>query len=98
MTSYDIGDVVRLSATFADMDGVATDPDTVTIQYRIYGQASTSLVYGTDAEVIKDGVGMYHTDVVLTSRGSYWYRWESTGAAQAAEQSSFSVSRNRLAS
>ncbi len=98
MADYDIGDVVRLSATFADDAGVATDPDTVTVLYRVHGQDPTSLAYPTDPEVIKDGTGEYHTDVVLTSHGLHWYRWESTGAAQAAEQSSFSVRRNRLAS
>lgn len=96
MADYDIGDVVRLSATFA-VEDVATDPDTVTVLYRVHGQDPTTLAYPTDPEVIKDAVGEYHADVVLTSHGLHWYRWESTGAAQAAEQSSFSVRRNRLA-
>jgi hypothetical protein len=96
MTDYDIGDVVRLSATFTDTEGEPTDPDTVTVLYRPHKGEIVSLDYGVDAEVQNDGTGEYHADVVIESEGLHWYRWESTGAAQAAEQSAFSVRRNRL--
>lgn len=56
--------------------------------------AAVALVYGTDAEVIRAGTGSYYVDLAVTSAmvgKLVKYRWEATGAVQAANESEFRV-------
>jgi hypothetical protein len=85
MWQFDWGDLARFSVTFTDAVGTATDPTTIT--YRLLhpdGTTETTYNYGTDAALIRDGVGAYHADVLLTTVGYWAWRWEGTGAVQAA--------------
>lgn len=92
MTEYDVGDLARVTAVFTDGEtGAAVDPDTVSLQYRPDGDETITLVYGTDAEVVKDSTGHYHADIDLDSAGTWRYRWQSTGEGQAAEEGYFMV-------
>jgi hypothetical protein len=98
MQSYDVGDSIRLSAVFYDEDGDAVDPTTITLKVKDLVPATTSYVYGVDAEVIKDRVGHYHADLVITGAGDgYWYfRYEGTGTAVAAEEMKFKVDKKNV--
>ena len=98
MKTYDVGDAIRLSAVFYDEDGAAVDPTTVTLKVKDLVPATTSYVYLTDAEVIKDRVGHYHADLVITGAGDgYWhFRWEGTGAAVAAVEEKFKVDKKNV--
>lgn len=90
---YTVGALVRLKGTFTDASGVAADPGTVTLLVWTPGAASsTSRVYGTDPNVIKDGVGLYHYDQDVEAAGTWRYRWQGTGAVQAAGEASFKAS------
>ena len=89
-TTYDKGDLLRLSASFTDEDGDAVDPSTVTFKVKV-GSTTTSYVYGTDDEVGKDSVGNYHADISLDTEGTWWVRVESTGTGQAAAESALRV-------
>lgn len=91
MNTYDIGDRPKLTFTFTDEDGAPADPTTVTCKIRKDGEAVTTYVYGTDAEVVKDAVGVYHVDYLLTSSGIYYYRGEGTGAIVAAGERNLRV-------
>jgi uncharacterized protein YfaS (alpha-2-macroglobulin family) len=83
------GDLVRISGTFRDLAGAAIDPGTVALKVAKPSGATTyTFALGT---VIKDSVGNYHVDVSITEAGQWSYRWESTGAGQAAEQGQFTV-------
>lgn len=88
--TYDIGDEIRLTGVFT-VSGVATDPTVVRCKVRAPGGAVTTSLYGTDAALVKDATGTYHLDLTLTLTGTYYYRWEGTGAAQAAEETAFNV-------
>lgn len=90
MNFYDIGDAIRLSATFT-VGGVATDPTTLTLRIKAPGGTETTYTYGTDAALVKDSVGVYHLDYLPPVAGGYTYRWAGTGAAQAASETPFSV-------
>ncbi len=99
MADVNPGDVVRISATFADDAGVAADPSAVTLNVRLrkFGATSVSYIFGTDAEVVKDAVGEYHLDYsvpeISPDRGlAVEYEWVGTGAVTAVEQGSFAVS------
>ena len=91
MPSYDKGDLVRCSASFTDSDGTALDPTTVTGKYKTPAGVTTTYVYDTDAELVKDSTGNYHFDVNANAAGQWFYRFESTGTGQAAEEAAFTV-------
>lgn len=84
MISYDIGDVVRVTATFT-VAGVATNPAAVTFRIKPPAGAPTA-ISGTQT-----ATGTYTTDINATLPGIWYYRVEGTGAAQAAAEGSFHV-------
>lgn len=89
MNSYDKGDLVRLTATFTNSAGVATDPTAVTCQVKS-PSATTTYTYNPGT-VVKDSTGVYHLDVSASAAGQWWYRWEGTGAVEQADEGTFVV-------
>ena len=87
--AYDVGDKIRLSAAFVDIGNNPADPTTVTVKYKAPTTATVTKVYITDAEVIKDATGNYHIDVSINEAGGWKFRWEGTGAVEAAAQATF---------
>jgi hypothetical protein len=82
---HDIGDLVPVSATFKNAAGAATDPTTITFKLQKPDATLTTYVYPTDAQLVKDSVGVYHVDVPLAAAGVWYYRFEGTGAVAATE-------------
>jgi len=91
INSYDIGVLVRCSAVFTDTTGAAIDPSAVKFKFKTPAGAITMYTYGTNVQLVKDGVGHYHVDISVTTNGDWLYRYESTGSGQAAEESTFFV-------
>ena len=90
VNQYDVGDLVRVSVVFRSIgDNVPTDPTGVTMKYRLGTGSATTLVYGTDAGLVKDSTGGYHVDVDVDGDGTWYYRFAGTGAIQAAVEGSF---------
>jgi hypothetical protein len=91
------GDLVSVSTTpgFKDKNGSLVDPTTVRLRWRVFSSdEETVWTYGTDAQVIRDSVGLYHADIPVTKVGVHTFRWEGEGALIAAEEGTFrSVSR-----
>lgn len=96
MSDINPGDVVRVSTSpgFKDDADVLTDPTTVRLKWRRHGGATTTWVYGTDSEIVRDSVGLYHADIPVVDHGLHYFRWEGAGVVDAAEESTFSVSTN----
>lgn len=95
------GNQIRVERTFkrglAGADGVG-DPSTVTYKYRKPGSTTvTSLVYGTDAEVVRDSTGVYHVDLELDTAGIWTDWWVTTGQPDTVSEETFSVRRARYA-
>lgn len=95
--TFDIGDLVRLSAEFRDIAGALVDPSTVTFKVKPPGGDVVAYVYGTDPEVVRDSVGAFHVDWTVEINGTHWWRFESTGTGQAAAEDSFTARASRLA-
>lgn len=94
MSEFNPGDVLRVSTypPFADPDGVATDPTTITLRWRYYLDTEwTEWVYGTDAEVIRAGTGDFYADIPLTRSERLYYQWIGTGTVAAAAGSSILI-------
>jgi len=82
------------SAAFTRPNGNPVDPTTVTFKMREPGQAvaqATVYVFGVDAQLIRDGVGLYHVDWQTTLVGDHCYQFQGTGDAVAIEQKTFTV-------
>jgi hypothetical protein len=93
VNEYHVGDLVRLTATFTNAAGSATDPTTVTCLVKlrhVHGAATQSYTYA-GGTVIKDATGVYHVDVSPTTEGTWDYRWIGTGTVQAADEGAFRV-------
>lgn len=75
--TYDKGDVVRLTGTFT-VDGVATDPTTVTLKVQEPDGTETTYTYAL-ATVTKVSTGVYRKDITIDESGYWYYRWEGTG-------------------
>jgi hypothetical protein len=103
MREYPFGQSVRLTASFADDDGVATDPTTVTFQYGLVvvnpppDPTATSAVFGVDGAVVKDSAGRFHFDFTPATPGVYISRVVGTGAVAAAAVGKFRVLPNPFA-
>jgi len=89
--SYDTGDVVRCSVTFKDLAGTTVDPLTVVLELRLPDSTVITYTYLVDAAVIKDAVGKYYVDHLLTQGGIHYYKWTGSGTVYAAEESQFFV-------
>lgn len=88
--TYDIGDTVRCTATFTTAS-TAVDPTTVIARVNTPLGVTTSYVYGTDAALLKDGIGVYHIDIYPANAGKYTYRFEGGGVAGSAVEATFNV-------
>lgn len=96
MSTYDKGDLVRLSGSFTDENGVAQDPSVVVCQYKDPSGNTTTYTYGEDDELVRDSAGNYHVDVDADEIGVWSYRFYSTGSGQAAAEQQFSVKRSEF--
>jgi hypothetical protein len=94
--SYDLGDLVRVTGAFKDAAGEPIDPTAVSFKLRDPTGAVTTFVYGVAPALVKDSTGHYHIDVSASMSGTWRYRWESTGAGQAAEEGAFVVAPSGL--
>ena len=88
VNTYDKGDGIRLRATFT-VSSVNTDPTTVTLRVKDPDGAIT--VYVHPASITKSATGIYYKDISVANDGVWYYRFEGTGACEAAEEYSFIV-------
>lgn len=86
--NYWIGDVPVFTATFVDLDSVATDPAIVVFTWRRFDGTESSYTFGTDDEVDSTGVGVY-TFIApeLDQQGLHTCRVDGTDPTAAAERS-----------
>lgn len=91
--SYDIGDLVRLRATFVSTDLVSpADPSTMIFRTLspLAGVACYSFGAG-GASITRAGVGAYYKDITPNAHGQWAYSALATGGVQAVSESSFNV-------
>ena len=95
MSQYDIADRAKLQGTFY-ADGSPTDPDNVELQIKTPTGTTSSHVYGTDPDVIKDSTGVYYYLLQLTASGQYYYRWEGSGTLYAGGEKRLVVNQSQF--
>lgn len=88
---YQKGDLARVTALFKNAAGTATDPTAVSFKYTKPSGTTVTLVYLTDAGLVKDSTGNYHVDIDITEAGWWHNSFIGTGAVQAVEHAEFNV-------
>lgn len=89
MPSWIVGEVARLSVTVTDTAGAATDPASVVLKIKSpAGVVSNQTYPGT---VIRSGAGVFVFDLLLTEKGKWLYRWETSAPAPGASQGDLAV-------
>lgn len=88
-SEYDLGDTVRLTATFASTDGAPANPTTV--RFWVKAPSSTVLTAQTSTEWTQPSTGTYTFDLVPSATGVWSYRVSSTGTIVSSEDGQFIV-------
>lgn len=90
--NYDVGDLLRLRATFVSTD-LVTPADPSTIIFRVLSPATTvaCYAYGAGASVTRAATGAYYKDITPDVYGVWAYGALATGGIQAAEEWTFTI-------
>jgi hypothetical protein len=86
---YNIGDKLRLQATFTDLSDVVADPTAVVL--KVKNSAGTVTTYNYPGTITRASAGVYYYDFSVTVSGTHYFNWAGTGAYTAADESSFTV-------
>lgn len=102
-STYDIGDVVRITGTFTDTGGTYGDPTTVNFLYDTpdtAGSPTTATRPGTSTGnvngIVRASSGVFYYDILTTGEGLYEARFTSTGTLQTSGEAWFSVRPQRV--
>lgn len=90
MGEYLLGTGITITETFM-LNGVPTDPTTVTFYLRDPHDDLTTYIFGVDAEITNPAVGVYKITLTPTLVGHFNYRVEGTGAVVAVCEGDFDV-------
>lgn len=93
---YLVGQVARVSWTLTDPDGAPVDPGSLTLKTRLATGPVTSMAYGIDAAIVRDGTGRYHADLPLVAAGKLYYRLEAGAANAGADEGCIVVAAGRF--
>jgi hypothetical protein len=85
--------LVRCSVTFRDATGALADPTSITFYYASAAAPTSRLtyLYGTDAQLVRDSLGVYHVDLVPLVPGTWTYGFIGTGTVAIALEAQFQV-------
>lgn len=87
MNTYVAKQQIRLTATFRDLAENLTDPSVVV--FKVQDEEGSTTEY---TESVRDSLGVYHQDILLSSGGGAWsYRAEGTGIYAGANEKQINV-------
>lgn len=86
---YEIGDVIRCSVEFRDLNGVLGDPDTVVFKHKDPSANIATITYPTD--IVRTAAGLYYYDLTIDEGGTWSIRWVASGTIDAAGEKTLTV-------
>lgn len=101
-STYDIGDVIRVTGTFTDTGGNPGDPTTVHFLYDTPTSTApstatrTSTSTGDVGGIWRVSTGVYRFFINATGQGLYETRFTSTGTLAASGESWFNIRSQRV--
>ncbi len=93
---YLVGAKPKVYAVFRDEDNELIDPTAVSFIFRNPAGDTTTYVFNTNVELVRDSTGKYHVEINANAAGFWHYRYESTGDGQAAFEGRFAVDRSNF--
>jgi hypothetical protein len=90
-----LGDRLRATGTFKNnaVPPQLVDPTGITVTINGPGSSVVTYAYPTDAQIVRDTTGVYHTDFNATAAGRWWIEWGSTGGVVASGSLNFLVNQ-----
>ena len=84
---------VRASTVTAALTAplVPVDPGALAIQVTSPTAVVTTKSWPADAQVVRDGPGLFHYDIDANTPGVWHWRWRATGVVQATDAGRFKV-------
>ena len=87
---HDVGDIIRLQATFKDSTGALVDPTTVVLKVKTPALVTSTYTYAL-AQVTRASLGVYYKDVTPDAAGVWRFRWYATGTPTLSREDYFNV-------
>lgn len=87
--NYFLDQGVTIEGPF-EVDGVPTDPTTVTLTVIDPLKVEHTYTYA-GGEITRDSVGLYSKVIVGSILGTWFYKWNGTGACIAADENYFKI-------
>lgn len=94
MTTYDVGDMVTITAEFTDLAGVPADPGTVTLQIR---EPDGTVTAYAEVDMAHPAPGTWSMEVPLDAGGWWHYRFAGVGGLVAAGEGRIQVAASVFA-
>ena len=88
ITIVKTGQRVRASQTFT-VSGTPTDPTTITAKVKDPSGNVSAYIYNTNVELVRDGTGLYHIDIITDEDAEWMVRFEGTGACVHVDEIAF---------
>lgn len=92
---YQVGDLLRLKATFTDVDGAVADPTTVAVTVLTPGGTETEWTCA-GGDLTRVSTGIYYYDFSVTESGKHYFTWSAGGAYVASDQGAFQVAKSAI--
>ena len=84
---------VRISCSVKDPSGALVAPDTMTLKVK---DPSGTITPYTGGGLDNPSVGVYRYDLILGASGTWFYRWEATGANAGADEGFVKVAKSNV--
>lgn len=98
MATYDVGDLVYVSAVFYTTASALIDPTTAYLLYnRVYGGVTAATITATyPGTLTRLSTGVYAYSVTASAAGRYRYKWAGSGSAVGAGAGEFYVQASQV--
>ena len=78
MNTYEYGTSPTITVTIKNAGGTIVDPATLTFKYKVEAGATTTYVYGTDAQLVKVTTGVYQVELLCETGGEWSWQYKAT--------------------
>jgi hypothetical protein len=92
--AYDVGDLVRITGTFRNLEGDLESPSDVVA--KVLDPLGVQATFG-GGDVIEEGEGVFYMDLEADLTGLWTYRFEGAGTLISTDEASFYVERSAFA-
>lgn len=89
--TFDIGDIVKIKNEIKNEDGDFFNPDALSVTIKKPNGSVSTLVYGTDLQLVRSDVGRHFIRITIDMAGEWTIRWFSTGDGQASQEDTLAV-------